>query len=78
MHSQKTEVCQFVLTEFGKNKNKYKELLNAKITDNELTAAHYLAVEKKEDGSEKKFLEMFFNTKKWTSLQKAKIEDLLF
>lgn len=37
---KKTEVCQFVLTEFGKNKNKYKELLNAKTTDNELTAAH--------------------------------------
>lgn len=61
---KKTEVCQFVLTEFGKNKNKYKELLNAKITDNELTAAHYLAVEKKEDGSEKKILAMFINTKK--------------
>lgn len=44
--TKKTEVCQFVLTEFEKYKNKYKELLNAKKTDNELTAAHYLAVEK--------------------------------
>lgn len=61
---KKTEVCQFVLTQFGKNKNKYKELLNAKTTNNGLTAAHYLAVEKKEDGSEKKMLAMFINTKK--------------
>lgn len=69
---KKTEVCQFVLTEFGKNENEYKELLNAKTTDNELTAAHYLAVEKKEDGSEKKILEMFINTKKMDFSAKTK------
>lgn len=58
-----TEICDFVITQFKKNKSKFKELLNAKTTNNGMTAAHYLAVEKKQDGSEKTILEMLINTK---------------
>lgn len=64
MYSQKNpEICDFVITQFKKNKSKFKELLNAKTITNGLTAAHYLAVEKKQDGSEKTILEMLINTK---------------
>lgn len=60
---KKTEICEFLIKQFRKNKNKYKELLNTKTTTNKLTAAHYLAVEKKEDGSEREILKMLINTK---------------
>lgn len=60
---KKTEICKFLIKQFGKNKDKYKELLNIKTTTNKLTAAHYLAVEKKEDGSEREILKMLINTK---------------
>lgn len=60
---KKTEICKFLIKQFGKNKDKYKELLNIKTTNNKLTAAHYLAVEKKEDGSEREILKMLINTK---------------
>lgn len=60
---KKTEICKFLIKQFGKNKDKCKELLNIKTTNNKLTAAHYLAVEKKEDGSEREILKMLINTK---------------
>lgn len=54
-------ICKFLLEseEFTEN----EDLLNAKTTNNGLTAAHYLAVEKKEDGSEKKIFQMLIESK---------------
>lgn len=59
IHKQKC-ICKFLLKseEFTKN----EDLLNAKTTNNGLTAAHYLAVENKEDGSEKDIFEMLIES----------------
>lgn len=59
IHKQKY-ICKFLLKskEFTEN----EDLLNAKTTNNGLTAAHYLAVEKKEDGSEKDIFEMLIES----------------
>lgn len=58
-----TEICRFVIDRFLKDKNLEEDLLNATTTNNGLTAAHYLAVEKKENGSEREILDMLVKTK---------------
>lgn len=58
-----TKICEFLIDKFLEKENLKEDLLNAKTTNYSLTAAHYLAVEKKEDGSERKILEMLINTK---------------
>lgn len=58
-----TDICNFVIDRFLKEENVEEDLLNATTTNNGLTAAHYLAVEKKEDGSEREILDMLVNTK---------------
>lgn len=57
------EICKFVIDRFLKDENLEEDLLNATTTNNGLTAAHYLAVEKKEDGSEREILDMLVKTK---------------
>lgn len=58
-----TKICKFVIDRFLKDENLEEDLLNATTTNNGLTAAHYLAVEKKEDGSEREILDMLVKTK---------------
>lgn len=50
------EICQYAVNHFS------KELLNARTKDLGLTAAHYLGVESKGDGSEMKLLDIFCNS----------------
>lgn len=51
------EICEYAV------KHLHKNLLNAQTNNNGLTAAHYLAVETKEDGSETKILKILCECK---------------
>lgn len=51
------DICQYIVDHCS------KELLNARSKERGLTAAHYLGVESKGDGSELKILEIFCNSK---------------
>lgn len=64
--SKQTSICEFVVSAFS------EELLNAKTNKYHLTAAHYLGVEKKEDGSETKIFEILAGSKMKLSAKSSK------
>lgn len=60
---KRAQICKFVIEQFTNPEvANHEDLLNAKTTNNWLTSAHYLAVEKQEDGSEREIFEMLFDS----------------